>query len=137
MLNNFSTLTSIISALSTAPIHRLNRTWQAVNARNMAILESMRKLMGSIKNFAEYRETLHKANPPCIPFLGKLSPMSVCSPANRSRCLPHGSNLHRRRNPLFNQEDQSHQLWQAREDGRSDSRHPTIPERAVPATARP
>ncbi|KAF2011265.1 ras GEF [Aaosphaeria arxii CBS 175.79] len=70
MLNNFSTLTSIISALGTAPIHRLNRTWAAVNARTMAVLENMRKLMGSTKNFAEYRDTLHKANPPCIPFFG-------------------------------------------------------------------
>ncbi|OCK90161.1 ras GEF [Cenococcum geophilum 1.58] len=69
-LNNFSTLTSIISALGTAPIHRLNRTWSAVNARSMSTLESMRKLMGSTKNFAEYRDTLHKANPPCIPFFG-------------------------------------------------------------------
>jgi son of sevenless-like protein len=75
MLNNFSTLTSIISALGTAPIHRLNRTWSAVNARSMATLENMRKLMGSTKNFAEYRDTLHKANPPCIPFFGNL-----CSP---------------------------------------------------------
>lgn len=71
MLNNFSTLTSIISALGTAPIHRLNRTWSAVNARSMAVLENMRKLMGSTKNFAEYRDTLHKANPPCIPFFGR------------------------------------------------------------------
>ncbi|KAF2188949.1 ras GEF [Zopfia rhizophila CBS 207.26] len=70
LLNNFSTLTSIISALGTAPIHRLNRTWSAVNARSMATLENMRKLMGSTKNFAEYRDTLHKANPPCIPFFG-------------------------------------------------------------------
>ncbi|KAF2746103.1 cell division control protein-like protein Cdc25 [Sporormia fimetaria CBS 119925] len=69
-LNNFSTLTSIISALGTAPIHRLSRTWTAVNARSMTTLESMRKLMGSTKNFAEYRDTLHKANPPCIPFFG-------------------------------------------------------------------
>ncbi|EOD48373.1 putative cell division control protein cdc25 protein [Neofusicoccum parvum UCRNP2] len=69
-LNNFSTLTSIISALGTAPIHRLNRTWTAVNARTMTTLENMRKLMGSTKNFAEYRDTLHKANPPCIPFFG-------------------------------------------------------------------
>ena len=107
-LNNFSTLTSIISALSTAPIHRLNRTWQAVNARNMAILESMRKLMGSHKNFADYRETLHKANPPCIPFLGKKDFTSNRSLANCSRCLPHGPNLYRRRNPLFDQEDQPH-----------------------------
>lgn len=30
----------------------------------------MRKLMLSTKNFAEYRESLHMANPPCIPFFG-------------------------------------------------------------------
>ena len=69
-LNNFSCLTSIISALGSAPIHRLNRTWAQVNARTTQTLESMRKLMGSTKNFLEYREALHKANPPCIPFFG-------------------------------------------------------------------
>ncbi|KAK3698732.1 cell division cycle-related protein [Vermiconidia calcicola] len=69
-LNNFSCLTSIISALGSAPIHRLNRTWAQVNARTTQALESMRKLMGSTKNFMEYREALHKANPPCIPFFG-------------------------------------------------------------------
>ena len=30
----------------------------------------MRRLMGSTKNFGEYRESLHLANPPCIPFFG-------------------------------------------------------------------
>ncbi|CZT18952.1 related to cell division control protein 25 (GDP/GTP exchange factor) [Ramularia collo-cygni] len=69
-LNNFSCLTSIISALGSAPIHRLNRTWSQVNARTTQTLESMRKLMGSTKNFNEYRDSLHKANPPCIPFFG-------------------------------------------------------------------
>ncbi|THW07666.1 guanine-nucleotide dissociation stimulator CDC25 [Aureobasidium pullulans] len=69
-LNNFSTLTSIISALGTAPIHRLGRTWAQVNQKTQAVLEVMRKLMGSTKNFSDYRETLHKANPPCIPFFG-------------------------------------------------------------------
>lgn len=69
-LNNFSCLTSIISALGSAPIHRLNRTWSQVNARTTQTLESMRKLMGSTRNFNEYRESLHKANPPCIPFFG-------------------------------------------------------------------
>jgi len=69
-LNNFSCLTSIISALGSAPIHRLNRTWSQVNARTTQTLESMRRLMGSTKNFLEYRESLHKANPPCIPFFG-------------------------------------------------------------------
>jgi son of sevenless-like protein len=79
-LNNFSTLTSIISALGTAPIHRLNRTWSAVNQRSMGVLESMRKLMGSTKNFAEYRDTLHRANPPCIPFFGKHCLSSTAHP---------------------------------------------------------
>ncbi|KAL2145143.1 hypothetical protein VTI28DRAFT_7893 [Corynascus sepedonium] len=69
-LNNFSTLTSIISALGTAPIARLKRTWDQVPARVNGTLETMRKLMGSTKNFGEYRETLHAANPPCIPFFG-------------------------------------------------------------------
>jgi son of sevenless-like protein len=68
--NNFSTLTSIISAFGTAPIHRLQRTWKEVKGNTKETLESLRKLMGSTKNFAEYRETLHKAQPPCTPFLG-------------------------------------------------------------------
>ncbi|KAL2014959.1 hypothetical protein VTK56DRAFT_6723 [Thermocarpiscus australiensis] len=69
-LNNFSTLTSIISALGTAPIARLKRTWDQVPQRIHATLETMRKLMASTKNFGEYREALHAANPPCIPFFG-------------------------------------------------------------------
>jgi son of sevenless len=71
-LNNFSTLTSIISALGTAPIARLKRTWDQVPQRVHALLETMRKLMASTKNFGEYREALHAANPPCIPFFGEL-----------------------------------------------------------------
>jgi son of sevenless-like protein len=72
-LNNYSTLTSIISALGTAPIHRLGRTWSQVSGRTSAILEQMRRLMASTKNFGEYRETLHLANPPCIPFFGMIT----------------------------------------------------------------
>lgn len=96
LLNNFSTLTSIISALGTAPIARLNRTWQAVNARSMTTLENMRKLMGSTKNFTDYRETLHKANPPCIPFFGMATKVHVKAELwlTRFRCVPNGSDVH-------------------------------------------
>lgn len=69
-LNNFSTLTSIISALGTAPIHRLARTWNKIGKSTAATLERLRKLMHSTKNFAPYRQALHQANPPCIPFFG-------------------------------------------------------------------
>ena len=41
-------------------------------ARTSTVLEQMRRLMGSTKNFGEYREALHLANPPCIPFFGKV-----------------------------------------------------------------
>jgi len=44
----------------------------------MTTLENMRKLMGSTKNFAEYRDTLHKADPPCIPFFGIYTLVLVC-----------------------------------------------------------
>ncbi|KAG9240215.1 cell division control protein-like protein Cdc25 [Calycina marina] len=70
LLNNYSTLTSIISALGTAPIHRLKRTWDQVPQKILSTLEGMRRLMGSTKNFGEYRESLHLASPPCIPFFG-------------------------------------------------------------------
>ncbi|KAL5612990.1 uncharacterized protein BROUX77_003146 [Berkeleyomyces rouxiae] len=69
-MNNFSTLTSIISALGTAPISRLKRTWDQVPQRSSNMLETMRTLMASTRNFGEYREALHAANPPCIPFFG-------------------------------------------------------------------
>jgi len=42
----------------------------AVNPKTNAMLESMRNLIASGKNFLQYRETLRIANPPCIPFLG-------------------------------------------------------------------
>ena len=32
--------------------------------------------MSTTKNFSEYREALHRANPPCIPFFGMLLPFS-------------------------------------------------------------
>jgi son of sevenless len=74
-LNNFSTLTSIMSALATAPIARLKRTWDQVPQRIQGSLETMRKLMTNTKNFSEYREALHAANPPCIPFFGTYPPL--------------------------------------------------------------
>ncbi|KAJ1560088.1 hypothetical protein HK405_008279 [Cladochytrium tenue] len=69
-LNNFNTLMSVLAALNTAPIHRLKRTWDLVPARSMSALTTLRETMDSTKNFSRYRDTLHSANPPCVPFLG-------------------------------------------------------------------
>jgi son of sevenless len=69
-MNNYSTLTSIVSALGTTPIHRLNRTWAGVNPKTISMLDVMRQLMASYRNFPQYREKLRQSHPPCIPFLG-------------------------------------------------------------------
>ncbi|ORY03599.1 ras GEF [Basidiobolus meristosporus CBS 931.73] len=69
-LNNFNTLTAILAGLNSAPIHRLKRTWELVNAKSIGTLDGLKKLMNSTKNFGEYREELHSVNPPCVPFLG-------------------------------------------------------------------
>lgn len=69
-MNNFSTVTSIISALGSSPIDRLKRSWEPVQPKILATLESLRRLMAHDKNYSEYREVLHHAVPPCIPFFG-------------------------------------------------------------------
>ncbi|CCG84890.1 protein of unknown function [Taphrina deformans PYCC 5710] len=70
VLNNFSTLTAIISGLNSAPIHRLRRTWDLLNARVAMSAEDLNRLMNSSKNFSQYREALHSTMPACVPFLG-------------------------------------------------------------------
>lgn len=51
-LNNFSSLTAIISALGTAPVLRLSRTWAQVHVKTNGVLESMRYLIKTEKNFS-------------------------------------------------------------------------------------
>lgn len=69
-LNNFSTMTAIVSGLNSAPVYRLKRSWDAVNQRYVMMLENLNRIMQSSKNFSDYREMIHKLNPPCVPFLG-------------------------------------------------------------------
>ncbi|RCH80459.1 hypothetical protein CU098_002355, partial [Rhizopus stolonifer] len=69
-LNNFNTCMAILSAFDNGSIGRLRRTWELISGRSMQILASIRRLMGSNRNFSEYREIIHRVNPPCIPFLG-------------------------------------------------------------------
>ncbi|KAI8641390.1 ras guanine nucleotide exchange factor domain-containing protein [Parasitella parasitica] len=69
-LHNYNTCMAILSAFDNGSIGRLKRTWALLSARHMQVLQSIRKLMGSNKNFSEYRNMIHNVNPPCIPFLG-------------------------------------------------------------------
>ncbi|EPQ30337.1 uncharacterized protein PFL1_01863 [Pseudozyma flocculosa PF-1] len=85
-LNNFSGMWAIVSALSTAPIHRLRRTWDAVSQKHVMIFESLETLMSASRNWANYRELIHKLNPPCVPFLGRyLGDLTFIEDGNRDR----------------------------------------------------
>lgn len=69
--NNFSSMTAIISALYSSPIHRLKKTWKYVSLDTMSHLQNMNKLMNSSRNFNEYRDVLKfVGSEPCVPFFG-------------------------------------------------------------------
>ncbi|KAI5959644.1 uncharacterized protein KGF55_005288 [Candida pseudojiufengensis] len=69
--NNFSSMTAIISALYSSPIHRLRKTWNFASPESLAHLKNMNKLMNSSRNFNEYRDVLKFiGSEPCVPFFG-------------------------------------------------------------------
>lgn len=69
-LNNFSTMTAIVSGLYSSPVHRLRKTWAHVPSLAIQQLHGLNSIMQSTKNFASYRAAMHQVSPPCIPFLG-------------------------------------------------------------------
>lgn len=69
-LQNYNTCMAILSAFDNSAIGRLKKTWEQVSSRTTQSLNAIRKVMGSNRNFQEYREMIHSVNPPCIPFLG-------------------------------------------------------------------
>ncbi|KAJ1516483.1 hypothetical protein HMI54_009274 [Coelomomyces lativittatus] len=70
-LHNFNTLFSILSALHSAPIHRLSRTWDMVSPKSLCVMNELTSIIDPHKNFNIYRDLLHALTPPCIPFLGR------------------------------------------------------------------
>lgn len=70
-MQNYSTMTAIVSGLATPPIRRLKRTWEQVNARFMSQLRVCESTIDTAKNFNNYRSTLARITPPCVPFIGE------------------------------------------------------------------
>ncbi|QLQ81212.1 hypothetical protein HG537_0E05670 [Torulaspora globosa] len=70
-LNNFSSMTAIVSALCSSPIYRLKKTWPLVSKECTNVLKELNKLMDSAKNFIHYRELLRSVKDvACVPFFG-------------------------------------------------------------------
>lgn len=71
-LNNYSAMTSIISALSSSSIFRLKKTWNGVSEEHKQKYQKFSKIMDSNKNFTTYREMFNKVKliEPSLPFFG-------------------------------------------------------------------
>ena len=65
-------MVAIISGLNMPPIRRLKRSWELVNSRALSLLATCESTLDSAKNFANYRATITRVEPPCVPFFGAL-----------------------------------------------------------------
>jgi hypothetical protein len=96
-LNNFATARSILAALDSSTIARLQQTWTALAAKHQATLESLRKLADHSRNYHEYRTRLRNTPPPAVPFLGA-SRRAMCGEdvlmyAGAGRAVPDGPDV--------------------------------------------
>lgn len=69
-LNNFNAVFVCVSALHSASVNRLRKTWEEVPKSSIKQLEEYDTLTSPNGSFMVYREELHNANPPCIPYVG-------------------------------------------------------------------
>ncbi|WFD36131.1 cell division cycle- protein [Malassezia cuniculi] len=69
-LNNFASMWSIICALNLTSVNRLRNTWQQAGDQIKLKFDHMDQIVKMDRNYAVYREVLHKVNPPCVPFFG-------------------------------------------------------------------
>jgi len=67
-LNNFNAVFALMAGLNSAPVHRLKKTWEAAGTAKQ--FEEWMALTSNRGSWKTYRQALHNADPPCIPYLG-------------------------------------------------------------------
>lgn len=87
-LRNYDTLMAIMGALDSASIARLKKTWDCISAKTKAVVETLRTVVDTSRNYAVLRHRLQTDSLPCIPFLGiyltALTFIDAGNPATRS-----------------------------------------------------
>ncbi|XP_042335118.1 ras-specific guanine nucleotide-releasing factor RalGPS1 isoform X3 [Sceloporus undulatus] len=77
-LNNLHSLMSVVSALQSAPIFRLTKTWALLNRKDKTTFEKLDYLMSKEDNYKRMRDYIRCLKMvPCIPYLGQDTPERV------------------------------------------------------------
>ena len=68
--NNLHGALAVVSALRSAPIHRLTKTWHRIKAKRTDQYQSIRNFLSEQDNYNLLRDHVKSAKLPCIPYLG-------------------------------------------------------------------